>query len=72
MTGKEILLEALRGRKPERIPWVPFAGVHAGSLIGENPESFLRDAGLIEKGVVKVCERYKPDGVNGLPRHPLR
>lgn len=63
MTGKEILLEALRGRKPERIPWVPFAGVHAGSLIGATPESFLRDASLIEKGVVEVCERYKPDGV---------
>lgn len=63
MTGKEILLEALRGGTPERIPWVPFAGVHAGSLIGAEPELFLRDASLIEKGVLHVCERYKPDGV---------
>ena len=57
MTGKEILLEALRGGTPERIPWVPFAGVHAGSLIGAEPELFLRDASLIEKGVLHVCER---------------
>ncbi|MBN2233907.1 MAG: uroporphyrinogen decarboxylase family protein [Opitutales bacterium] len=63
MTGKEILLKALRGETPERIPWVPFAGVHAGSLIGADPELFLRDANLIEKGVLHVCDRYKPDGV---------
>ena len=63
MTGKEILISALKRMSPERVPWVPFAGVHAGSLIGATPDTYLKDADLIVKGIQAVCERYLPDGV---------
>ena len=34
MTPKELLFAALRHEKTPRAPWVPFAGVHVGLLIG--------------------------------------
>ena len=34
MTGRDLVLRALRHEKTERAPWVPFAGVHAGKLKG--------------------------------------
>ena len=32
---KDILFATLRHEKTPRAPWVPFAGVHAGKLIGQ-------------------------------------
>ena len=32
--GKELILKTLRHEKTDEIPWVPFAGVHAGQLKG--------------------------------------
>ena len=34
MTGKERVFAALRHQVPDAVPWVPFAGVHAGKLVG--------------------------------------
>ncbi len=34
MTGKELIIEVFKGNPTPRAPWVPFAGVHAGKLIG--------------------------------------
>ena len=62
-SGKEILLAALKGVSNERVPWVPFTGVHAGSLIGAAPDTYLKEANLVVQGIKAVCERYLPDGV---------
>ena len=35
MNGRELVLAAIRGEKTERVPWVPFCGVHCASLIGK-------------------------------------
>ncbi len=35
MTGKERVLKTLKHEMADRTPWVPFAGVHAASLIGK-------------------------------------
>ena len=32
--SKELLFKVLRHEKTDEIPWVPFAGVHAGLLKG--------------------------------------
>ena len=34
LSGKELLLRTLRHEAVEAVPWVPFAGVHAGKLKG--------------------------------------
>lgn len=63
MNGKEILLKTLRGEKAERTPWVPFVGVHGGSLIGVDAEAYLKSADHIVNGLTKAAEKYSPDGL---------
>lgn len=61
--GKELLFQALKNKKTDRIPWVPFVGCHGGALIGEPADVFLKSADLIVKGALKAIELYKPDGI---------
>lgn len=63
MTGKERIKQAFACRKTDRVPWVPFVGCHAGVLIGQDAETFLKSADLIEQGVQKAVELYRPDGI---------
>lgn len=63
MTGKQLLLSALRGEPTPRPAWLPYVGVHGASLIGENATDYLRSPELIEKGLVKAAELYRPDGL---------
>ena len=42
--GKELILKTLRHEKTDEIPWVPFAGVHAGQLKGFTAEEMLTNA----------------------------
>ncbi len=63
MSGKELVLAAIERRKVERIPWVPFCGVHAGKLIGKTATEFLKSPKCIVDGLSKAVEIYKPDGI---------
>ncbi|MEX0321972.1 MAG: uroporphyrinogen decarboxylase family protein [Puniceicoccaceae bacterium] len=63
MTGKEILLNALQGKEVQRVPWVPFVGVHGGSLIGVNAAEYLQNADHIVNGLSEAVKRYRPDGL---------
>ena len=63
MTGKELILAAIESKKVERIPWVPFCGVHAGKLLDKTATEFLKDSSLIVEGLTKAVELYKPDGI---------
>jgi uroporphyrinogen decarboxylase len=62
MTGKELILKAMGREKVERIPWVPFCGVHSGSLIGKDAEEYLKSADNIVDGLNRAIEFYNPDG----------
>lgn len=62
MTPKELLFAALRHEETERAPWVPFAGVHAGSLVGANATEMLTDEETLMKALLEVNRLYKPDG----------
>ena len=47
--GKELLLAALRHESLPAVPWVPFAGVHAGKLRGYSALEVLKEpAKLLE------------------------
>lgn len=63
MTGKERVLTTLRHEEADRVPWVPFAGVHAGSLIGKNATEILSDGNVLLEALDKVHELYAPDGL---------
>lgn len=63
MTGRERIELAFAGKNSDRVPWVPFVGCHAGALIAKSAESFLKSADLIEQGVAKAVELYRPDGI---------
>ncbi len=61
--AKQMLLDATRGQNTERAPWVPYAGVNCAYLIGETAKSYLKDPGLIAKGVVEAAKTYHADGI---------
>jgi len=63
MTGKELVLAAIERKKVDRIPWVPFCGVHAGLLIEKNATEYLKNADNIVAGLEKTVELYRPDGI---------
>jgi len=63
MTGKERLLRVLSKKEADRAPWVPFAGVHAGSLIGKNATEMLSNGDDLYNGLMEVHKLYQPDGM---------
>jgi uroporphyrinogen decarboxylase len=62
MTGKELLLRTLDHEVAPRAPWVPFAGVHAGSLKGFSARETLSDADKLVESLLEVNRLYSPDG----------
>ncbi|MCE5331727.1 MAG: uroporphyrinogen decarboxylase family protein [Bacteroidales bacterium] len=63
MRGKQLLKQAFALKETIRVPWVPFVGVHAASLLGITAEEYLKSTELIVKGVTKAIELYNPDGI---------
>ncbi len=59
---KDLLFATLRHEKVDTPPWVPFAGVHAGKLIGCNATELLTDADKLHKALLEVNRLYKPNG----------
>ena len=62
MTPKELLFAALRHEETPRAPWVPFAGVHAGLLVGADATEVLTNEETLMKALLEVNKLYKPDG----------
>jgi uroporphyrinogen-III decarboxylase len=63
MQGLELIKATMLLRETNRIPWVPFVGVHGGHLIGVDAKSYLTSAELLVKGITRAVEFYKPDGI---------
>ncbi len=61
--GKELIFKALKHEKLDEIPWVPFAGVHAGLLKGYTAEEMLQDSDKIVDSLLEVKKLYMPDGI---------
>ncbi len=60
--AKEILIQTLKGEKTQRAPWVPFAGVHAGALVGADASEVLLNEDKLVEALLAVNKLYKPDG----------
>ena len=63
MNGKERVLKALRFEEVDRVPWVPFTGVHVAKLVDSNAEELLKNGDILVKAVSAAAERYYADGV---------
>ncbi|MEI8216598.1 MAG: uroporphyrinogen decarboxylase family protein [Eubacteriales bacterium] len=61
--GKELIFKALRHETVSEMPWVPFAGVHAGKLKGYSAEDMLKNADYIVESLCEVVKMYSPDGM---------
>jgi len=63
MTGKELLLKALRHEETPRPAWLPMAGVHAGFLKGYAADEVYQDADKLVESLLEVNKMYTPDGL---------
>ena len=61
--AKQMLIDATRGKRTDKAPWVPYAGSHCAYLIGEKADRFFKDAGLLAKGVAAAAGTYHADGI---------
>lgn len=61
--SKELCLRALRHEKLDAVPWVPFAGVHAGKLKGYTAEEVLCEEDKLVEALLEVNKLYMPDGM---------
>ncbi len=62
LNGKDLLLATLRHEPTPAIPWVPFAGVHAGKLKGYSAQEVLTDGDKLFESLLAVNQTYDPDG----------
>ncbi len=62
MTGKERIYAVLQGDPTDKIPWIPFAGVHSGKLKGYTAKEVSQSADKLTESLLEVNRLYKPDG----------
>ena len=63
MSSKELLFSVFRHEPTDQVPWVPFAGVHAGKLKGFTGQEMLTDADKLLESLLEVQKVYDPDGM---------
>lgn len=62
MNGRTRLLKAFHHQPTRTVPWVPFAGVHAGKLKGYSAREVLTDGEKLFESLLEVNRLYDPDG----------
>ena len=62
MTPKETLIRVMHHEETDQVPWVPFAGVHAGYLLGYDATEILQDEEKLFQSLMEVNKLYRPSG----------
>ena len=62
LSGKELILAAMRNEETPRPAWLPFVGVHGGKLIGKSATEYLQSADCIVEGWRKPGNCTGPTG----------
>ncbi len=62
MNGKTRLLKTFDHEPVDKVPWVPFAGIHAGKLKGYLADEILSDSQKLLESLLEVNRLYSPDG----------
>lgn len=63
MTGKKLIHSVFNHEATSRCPWVPFAGVHAGKLLGYTATEILQNEDKLVESLLEVHRLYMPDGM---------
>ncbi len=63
MTGKELILKTLKNEDTDATPWVPFAGVHAATVLGYTATEVLTQGDKLIECLKEVNRLYKPSGL---------
>ncbi len=63
MNGLGLIRKAFTLQPVERVPWVPFVGVHGGFLTDTDAATYLKSSEEIVRGISKAVEEYNPDGI---------
>ena len=63
MTGKELVFKTLKNEDITQTPWVPFAGMHAGKILGYTATEVLKDGNKLFETLKEVNRLYKPSGL---------
>lgn len=63
MTPKERIIKTLHHEETDQVAWIPFAGVHAGKLMGYDATEVLQDGEKLFQSLMKVKKLYKPSGL---------
>ncbi len=61
--SKELIFKTMRHEPTERVPWVPFSGIHSGKLAGYTAEEILKDGQKLYESLMEVAKVYGPDGM---------
>ena len=62
LNGKELLIKVFKHQEVNQIPWVPFAGIHAGSLKKFTATEILTNSEKLQECLIEVNRLYHPDG----------
>jgi uroporphyrinogen decarboxylase len=60
--GKELVFKVLNHEPVEQVPWVPFAGVHAGKLKGYTATELLTNQNKLVECLIEANHLYHADG----------
>ncbi|MBN1646461.1 MAG: uroporphyrinogen decarboxylase [Spirochaetales bacterium] len=61
--GRDLLLDVLSGKNRERVPWIPYTGVHVASLKGYDAETLLKSSSILTECLLEAFRLYRPDGL---------
>ena len=62
LNGKNLVLQVMNHQKVSRVPWIVFAGIHAGKVKGYSPTEILTDKTKLLDALCEVNRIYQPDG----------
>lgn len=60
--GRELIYKVHRHEEVSVIPWVPYAGIHAGKVTGYKAPEVLKDPDKLFESIMEVNRLYDPDG----------
>lgn len=63
MNGKELIFKTLKNEVVERVPWIPYTGIHVASLNNISAETLLKDEKLLFQSLMEAHKQYTPDGM---------
>lgn len=63
MTGKALVMKALRHEPTPAVPWLPYTGIHVAKLNNYTATQVLLEADKLYACLMTAAEHYEPDGM---------